>query len=387
MLIVADPEIYGVVEVFESLGELRLVPGRQWDKSAVADADVLLVRSTTRIDRELLEGSRVGFVGTATSGVDHVDQEYLASRRIAFASAAGSNAGAVADYVISAVLAWSEQRELSLEGLSAGVIGCGRIGSRVVHRLAALGLQCLEHDPPLSETDGSTRYRTLEEALRTDIVTLHTPLTCEGKHATRGLLNAQRLQLLKEDALLINTARGGIVDEKALTLWLQQHPQGGAVVDCWENEPFIDEHLLRQVSWGTAHIAGYTEDAKRAATETLLQALCAHLNVQARRVRSRTVGASAPPAIEIGSDVDDSRALRATVFSCYDVRVDARTLRALSGLPPAQLAKAFDDLRAGYRPRREFSAYRVRLDKNRTDLARMLSCLGFQVRDRNDADA
>ncbi|MGH8580093.1 MAG: 4-phosphoerythronate dehydrogenase [Gammaproteobacteria bacterium] len=387
MLIVADPEIYGIAQAFEALGELRLVPGRQWDKSAVIDADVLLVRSTTRIDRELLEGSRVGFVGTATSGVDHVDQAYLASRRIAFASAAGSNGGAVADYVISAVMAWTEQRELSLKGLSAGVIGCGRIGSRVVQRLRALGLECLEHDPPLSETDSSTRYRTLEEALQANIVTLHTPLTCEGRHATRGLLNAQRLQLLKQDALLINTARGGIVDEKALTLWLQQHPQGGAVVDCWENEPLIDEHLLSQASWGTAHIAGYTEDAKRVAAGMLFQALCAHLNMQARPVRSRSLDASVPPAIEIGSDVDDIQALRDAVFSCYDVRVDARALRALSGRPPAQLAKAFDDLRTTYRPRREFSVYRVRLDKNRSDLARVLSCLGFQVVDRDEAHA
>jgi len=387
MLIVADPEIAGVVEAFEALGDLRLVPGRQWDKSVVIDADVLLVRSTTRIDRELLEGSRVAFVGTATSGVDHVDQGYLTSRGIAFASAAGGNAAAVADYVISAVIAWSEQRELSLKGLSAGVIGCGRIGSRVVQRLAALGLECREHDPPLSETDGSARYRTLEEALQADIVTVHTPLTCEGRHATWGLLNAQRLQLLKQDALLINTARGGIVDEKALTLWLQQHPEGAAAVDCWGNEPFIDEHLLRQVSWGTAHIAGYTEDAKQAATEMLLQALCAHLNVQALPVRSRAVDARVPPAIEIGGDVDDSHALRAAVFRCYDVRVDSRALKALSGLPPARLAKAFDGLRAGYRGRRAFSAYRVGLGRNRADLARMLSGLGFQVADRDEAHA
>ncbi|MGH8624668.1 MAG: 4-phosphoerythronate dehydrogenase [Gammaproteobacteria bacterium] len=385
MLIVADPEIYGVAEAFGNLGALRLRAGRTWDKNAVADADVVLVRSTTRIDRDLIEGTRVGFVGSATSGVDHVDQAYLASRRIAFASAAGSNAGAVADYVISAVLAWSEQRGRSLKGLRAGVIGCGRIGSRVVHRLAALGLECLEHDPPLSEADGCMRYRTLEETLQADIVTLHAPLTREGRHATWALLNAQRLRLLSQDALLINTARGGIVDEKALTRWLQQHPEGGAVVDCWQDEPFIDEHLLRQVSLGTAHIAGYTEDAKRAATEMLFQAVCAHLNVQARSVRSRTVGASAPPAIEIGSDVDDSQALRAAVFRCYDVRADAHALRAFSGQPSAQRAKAFDDLRAEYRPRREFSAYRVRLDKNRTDLGRMLSGLDFQVLDRNEA--
>ncbi|MGH8615691.1 MAG: 4-phosphoerythronate dehydrogenase [Gammaproteobacteria bacterium] len=387
MLIVADPEIYGVAEAFGSLGELRLRAGRTWDKSALADADVVLVRSTTRIDPDLIEGTRVGFVGSATSGVDHVDQGYLTSRGIAFASAAGSNAAAVADYVISAVIAWSEQRELSLKGLSAGVIGCGRIGSRVVQRLVALGLECLEHDPPLSETEGSARYRALEEALQADIVTLHTPLTCEGRHATWGLLNAQRLQLLKQDALLINTARGGIVDEKALTLWLQQHPEGGAAVDCWGNEPFIDEHLLKQVSWGTAHIAGYTEDAKQAATEMLLKALCAHLNVQAPPVRWRAVDARVPPAIEIGSDVEDSHALRVAVFNCYDVRLDARALKALSGLSRVRLAKAFDGLRAGYRRRRAFSAYRIGLGRNRADLARMLSGLGFQVGDRDEAHA
>lgn len=285
------------------------------------------------------------------------------------------------------MIAWAEQRELSLKGLSAGVIGCGRIGSRVVHRLRALGVECLEHDPPLSEVDGSMRCRTLEEALRADLVTLHAPLTREGRHATWGLLTAQRLQLLKRESLFINTARGGIVDEKALTRWLRQHAEGGAAVDCWENEPFIDEHLLRQVRWGTAHIAGYSEDAKQAATEMLLHALCAHLKVQAPPVQLRAGDDHVPPAIEIGSDVDDTQAVRAAVFSCYDVRVDAQALRALSGLRPVQLAKAFDDLRAGYGPRREFSAYRVILDKNRADLARVLSSLGFQVRDRDQADA
>lgn len=379
MLIVADPEIYAVADAFGSFGEVRLVPGRTWDKDLVKDADILLVRSTTRVNRDLIAGSRVRFVGTATSGVDHIDQEYLHSRGIAFANAAGSNAAAVADYVISVVLAWAERRELCLKGLSAGVIGCGRIGSRVVRRLKALGVDCLEHDPPLSEAEGSRRYRTLEEALQADIVTLHVPLTRQGRHSTWRLLTTQRLGLLKQEALLINAARGGIVDEEALIRWLRDHPAGSAAIDCWENEPFINTDLLSQASWSTTHIAGYTEDAKQAATEMLLKALCVHLNGTALPVQSWVKDDRRPPTIEIGNDVDDGQALRAAVFNCYDVRMDARALNALAGLPAAKLALAFDKLRAGYWRRREFSAYRVGLDRSRPALASMLSGLGFQV--------
>lgn len=378
MLIVADPEISHVGEAFAEFGELRLLPGRQWDKSAVLDADVLLVRSVTPIDQALLEGSRVRFVGTATSGVDHVDLEYLASRGTAFASAPGCNAGAVADYVTSAVLAWSQERGVSLKGLSAGVIGCGRIGSRVIRRLGALGLECIENDPPLQEQSGASRYRALAETLKADIVSLHVPLTCGARHPTWRLLRAEQLERMKPDGLLINTARGGVVDEQALIRCLRRHPKRAAVIDCWEREPYIDPEVLGRVRWGTPHIAGYTQEAKRRATQMLYQALCVHLNVRAHD-GSWTSGNRRSPPIEIADDWDDEQALRGAVFSCYDVRADALALRALAKRAPAVRAQAFDALREEYRPRHEFSVSRVNLQKEKTALAAVLSALDFQV--------
>ena len=216
MRIIADPNIAYVREAFAALGELCVVPGRDWTPEIARDADLLLVRSVTRVDAALLAGSRVRFVGTATSGVDHIDLEYLSHKGIAFAAAPGSNATAVAEYVLSALLALVQERGVSLTGMTAGIIGCGQVGARVTDLLGALGIECIINDPPLQERTGDAKYRTLDDALSAHVVSLHVPLTASGSHPTVNLIGLDELTRMRNDAILINTARGGVVERAGI---------------------------------------------------------------------------------------------------------------------------------------------------------------------------
>jgi erythronate-4-phosphate dehydrogenase len=376
MRIVADQNITEVEAAFSRLGEVTRVPGRSLAREQLQAADMLLVRSVTRVNAELLEGTPVRFVATATSGVDHVDVDYLRARSIEFADAPGSNAESVAEYVISAVLLRLAAEERRVEDITVGIIGCGQVGSRVAQKCEALGMGCVLNDPPLREATGDPRYVDIEAALDADVVTLHVPLTDGGRYPTRHLLDATRLQRLRPDALLINTARGGVVDESALLLHLYARSGTQAVIDCWENEPGISRKLLARAVLATAHVAGYSYDGKLRATEMIYQAAC------------RFVGAAPAWKPDIdpvagGYMVDthvDQEALKRAVIACYDVRADDALLRFALTMGPKHLAPYFDGLRRDYRKRREFPALKVTCHRRRDKLAAMLAGLGFTVR-------
>ncbi|MGH8589707.1 MAG: 4-phosphoerythronate dehydrogenase [Gammaproteobacteria bacterium] len=377
MHIVADPNIAAVAEAFSDLGDVQLVPGREWTPSLVRHADVLLVRSVTRVDAGLLEDSRVRFVGTATSGVDHIDRDNLARRGIAFAAAPGSNAQAVAEYVSSAVLVLAEARGLLLAGTTAGVIGGGRVGSRVVRLLSALGIRCLVNDPPLADTTGDARYRPLDEVLAADIVTLHVPLASQGPYPTQGLIGREALSRMKSDVILINTARGGIVGESTLKQRLARHDHMATAIDCWEGEPHIDPELATRSTLSTPHIAGYSADAKLRATSMLHAAACEFFAIPGHWSPSSPMGRE----ITLVSQSPEE-AQREAVLLAYDIREDDRALRAcLSGVR-GTLGRSFDTLRANYRERREFSAHEIRTNRGSAALHTALADLGFNPRSK-----
>jgi erythronate-4-phosphate dehydrogenase len=374
MHIVADPNIAAVREAFSDLGDVQLVPGREWIPSLVRHADVLLVRSVTPVDAGLLDKSRVRFVGTATSGVDHIDCEYLARRDIAFAAAPGSNAEAVAEYVASAVLVLAEARGLCLTATTAGVIGGGRIGSRVVRLFSALGIRCLVNDPPLADQSGDPRYRPLDEALAADIVTLHVPLASHGPYPTRGLIGREALSRMKSDVILINTARGGIANESALKQRLARQNHMATVIDCWEGEPHIDPELASRSTLSTPHIAGYSADAKLRATSMLHAAACEFFAIPGCWSPSSPMGRE----ITLVSQSPEE-AQREAVLLAYDVREDDRALRACLSGSRGALGRSFDLLRANRRERREFSAHAVRVGASAALLHAVLADLGFRI--------
>jgi erythronate-4-phosphate dehydrogenase len=376
MKIVADENIPCVAEAFASLGEVTLRPGRAMTAADVRDADILLVRSVTRVGPELLDGSGVRFVGSATIGFDHVDRDYLQARDIGFATAPGSNATSAAEYVVSALLL-AGREESGLAGRRVGIVGCGNVGSRVRDRLTALGMHCMINDPPLKAQGGHDDYVELDAILDADVITFHVPLTRDGDWPTLHLADRGFLERLKPGTTLINTARGAVVDNTALEALLAGRRDLTVVLDVWEGEPAISEALLEKVAIGTAHIAGYSIDGKLRGTEMIYRAACAHVS---RLAGWRPVNALPARQVLVLDDVQDTvTALRQAVCFAYDIREDDARLRDMTTLPVDQRPHYFDRLRKEYPVRREFSETVIRLPGGNDELGRMLTALGFVV--------
>ena len=377
MKIVADENIPCVAEAFASLGEVTLRPGRVMNAADVCDADILLVRSVTRVGPELLEASRVQFVGSATIGFDHVDIDYLQARGIGFATAPGSNATSAAEYVVSALLVLAERKGLELAGRRAGIVGCGNVGSRVRDRLTALGMQVIINDPPLKSRGGHDDYVELDDVLDADVITFHVPFTRDGNWPTFHLADRGFLERLKPGTLLINTARGAVVDNAALDALLAVRPDLGVVLDVWEGEPAISQTLLAKVDIGTPHIAGYSLDGKLRGTEMIYRAACEYV---ARPADWQPVNVVPGRPVLVLEDADDSAAaLRQAVCFACDVRQDDARLREMMSLAETERAPYFDRLRKEYPVRREFSETVIRLPAGNEQLEHLLASLGFVV--------
>lgn len=366
MLIVADQNIPQVREAFGDFGEVRLVEGRKLAARDVRKAEVLLVRSVTPVNAALLEGSPVKFVGSATIGTDHLDLDYLRDKGIAYVHAPGSNAQAVAEYVLSAILALRSGSDC------VGIIGYGNTGSRLAKLLDALGISYLVNDPPLQAGGCDKRqWASLEEIRQADVISLHVPLTKTGPYPTYHLVDELFLHQLPSDRLLINTSRGSIVDNAALSKHLDNNRMQ-TVLDVWEGEPAIDSRLLEKVSFATPHIAGYSLEGKLNGTQQIHTAMCAFLKTESawRPLRQ------APPMHTLTSRLQGLAAIRDLVLQACDIRGDDAQLRRLMQQPLVERSAGFDRLRRDYPLRREFSAYRCRVD-NGDDLGRKLTGLGF----------
>jgi erythronate-4-phosphate dehydrogenase len=377
MKIVADENIPCVAEAFASLGEVTLRSGRAMTAADVRDADILLVRSVTRAGPELLEGSRVRFVGSATIGFDHIDLDYLRTHGIGFATAPGSNATSAAEYVVSALLVLAEREGFALQGKRAGIVGCGNVGSRVQDRLMALGMNCLVNDPPLRAQGGHDEYVGLDDILDADVITFHVPFTRDGDWPTWHLADRTFLERLKPGAILVNTARGAVVDNAALDTLLSARDDLVVVLDVWEGEPAIREALLQKVDIGTPHIAGYSLDGKLRGTEMIYRAACEYVD---RSADWRPVSALPGRQVLTLEDIDDTGvALTQAVCFAYDIREDDARLREMMTLPMDQRPQYFDRLRKEYPVRREFSETVIRLAGGNNELERTLAALGFVV--------
>jgi erythronate-4-phosphate dehydrogenase len=368
-----------VREAFGPLGEVQTLPGRDMDAAAVRDADLLLVRSITKVGKPLLEGSVVQFVGTATIGEDHIDRSYLAARRIGFASAPGSNANSVAEYVLAALLEVAEHLGLDLRQTSLGVVGVGNVGKRVRAKAEALGMQIVLNDPPLARTTGDPVYRPLGDALACDIVTLHVPLSFKGQDATFHLAGESFFERMKGGAVLVNSSRGPVVDEMALKQALSCGRLQACVLDVWENEPEVDVELLEQTFLGTPHIAGYSFDGKVNGTLQVYEAACHFLGIAPSWDPATTLPAPDHGEIAINDSPDPLAALREAVRMVYDVRRDDRALRRLSDMSARERPAYFDRLRRDYPRRREFHNTRVILPEDKKGWGPLFSGAGFQL--------
>ncbi len=377
----ADENMPFAAEAFGNLGEVQLAPGRGMSAELLEDTDCLAVRSITGVNEGLLSGTPVKFVGTATIGTDHVDQEYLKRAGVGFASAPGCNAISVAEYVMAALLELAGRKGFALSGKVLGIIGVGNVGSRVAARARALGLEVVLNDPPLAGRTGDKKYRPLHELLeRADMVTVHVPLEEAGPHPTFQLINEALLSRLKPGAILLNTSRGAVAGGAAVEAAIDSGALGAVVLDVWEGEPTVRASLLEKVDIGTPHIAGYSFDGKARGTRMIYEAACRHFGVEPLWTPEGLLPAPANAVIELSGNIADAQSLLAkTVLESYDITADDKDMRAMLNLPEDARAKYFDALRKGYPVRREFASRTVRLGPGLGSLAARLEGLDFTV--------
>jgi erythronate-4-phosphate dehydrogenase len=353
--ILADGNMAGVEPLFSALGEVRLKEGRSIDAADLQDIDILLVRSVTRVNQTLLggdgENGALRFVGSATSGVDHIDRGLLGARGIDFAHAPGSNANSVLEYVFSVISQCPGTGEQLFNGACLGIIGYGHIGKALAARCTALGIAWRAYDPWLDSQEHG--LSPLEQVLECAVVCLHAELTDREPWPSRHLLGDAELATLSPETLLINAGRGELVDNAALLHYLEGSAAAQVVLDVWEGEPELRPGLLQRCLFGSAHIAGYSYDGKLLATRMLYDAACAALGIEvsASALEHGAVGEPEDLSLQVPAGLSDAQLLRWLQQQSYDVREDDALLRASPG--------DFDGLRKRYRRRRELAAFRV----------------------------
>ncbi|MGR8920236.1 MAG: 4-phosphoerythronate dehydrogenase [Gammaproteobacteria bacterium] len=371
MELLVDNQIVGAPAAFEPFGEVRLFAGRELKRAALGAAEVLLVRSVTRVDRALLGGSRVRFVATATAGTDHVDLDYLTERGIGFAAAPGCNARAVAEHVACCLYAHAARSGRRLQELEVGIVGYGNVGRALAGLLRDIDVRFVVNDPPLGEHIEGVETRTLDALLDCDVVTLHVPLTAVTDHPTVDLVDRRRVAALKPGALLINAARGGVVDEAALAERLAGGPPLTIALDCWADEPRVHPASLAAAWLATPHIAGHSIEARHNATRQLLDAL-------ARFLGTGPVTAPAPPP-STRCPAGPGDGIAEILGRVHALVRHTERMRELVSLDDAARGARFDEIRRQHGLRREFARTAVACAGLAPDTVVGLERLGFDL--------
>ena len=370
MRIVVDRNIRASEATFGAHGSLQFLDGRAIRNEHLRDADALLIRTATRVDAELLQGTPVRFVGTTSIGTDHLDLEYLDRQGIAWANAPGCNADSAAQYTLAMAWLACERLGRSLPTLSAGIIGHGNVGSRVATLFRALGMAVVANDPPLADA-GAGGLVSLEEALAQDIVCLHVPLTRDGPYPTHRFLGAGQLAQMRSGALLLNTARGDVIDGPAVLAELAAG-RLHAAFDVWPGEPLIDAGMLRTTTVATPHVAGYSDDGKRRGTLMVYTAFCSRAGLDP--VALPPLPSPAPFSLEL--EAGENALGKALDAACF-VRRHDNAMRELAGVSVEARAVGFDRLRRDYPPRRDFQAWRIRCPDRESE--RLCRAVGFSA--------
>lgn len=354
--ILVDENIIGADTVLAPLGEVVRFHGRSLSSADLAGATALLVRSVTRVNAQLLAGSAVRFVGSTTIGTDHLDIDYLESAGIQWCNAPGSNANSVVDYCLSAICRVPGALEGLLAGERVGIIGYGNVGSRLHRRLAALGVDCVAYDPLLN-AEQCPIQGSLREVLSCPVVSVHTPLTRQGRFPTWHMLDLPALSGMPENAMLLNAGRGEVVATEVLLALCEKRPDIRLVLDVWENEPTIDKALLDSAYLATPHIAGYSQDGKWQGLLQVGRALADFLEQPLPEPEPDRI-LSAPAEVDVSGCESVVDTVRAVTLGSYDIGKDSKALKAARG--NENLGIAFDALRREYPARREIASARVR---------------------------
>ncbi|PCJ48252.1 MAG: erythronate-4-phosphate dehydrogenase [Gammaproteobacteria bacterium] len=385
MKILADENIPHIKELFSELAEIVTCDGRKISPDKLADVDVLLVRSVTRVNQQLLENSAVKFVGTATIGLDHLDLNWLKKNNIAYANAKQCNSIAVAEYVLSGLFVFADTFNIDLRKSKIGIIGGGSVGSALAERLEVMGIPHCISDPLLQKS-GDKRDLVCEQALADcEFITAHVPLTTkhESDWPTEGMINGDFFKSMKSMRYFINTARGNIIEPSALKTWLSSSKENQCIIDVWRDEPNIDCELLEKCFLATPHIAGHTREGKTRGTLMLFHAFCKQFELEDNLLDEDYLKKDLPKdLIKLKQEQTFLQALSSAIWQVYDIRDDDKALRA--GLSK-DITKHFDRLRKGYKIRREFSAHCLCPLSTPDGSRRTLRELGFRSADPQES--
>ncbi len=371
MIIAIDKVLPYGSEAFSALGELRPFSASSLNPKDIRHADALVVRTVTEVNESLLKESSIRFVVAASAGIDHVDQEYLRSQGIGFSYAAGCNAVAVSEYIVTALLAIAFRRNWDLSKKSIAIIGVGHVGSRVASKAQALGMDVLLCDPPLRDLTGDNRYQDFKDVLGADILTFHVPLVSEGPYPTWRMVDQDALKRISPNQYLINSSRGAVIDNQALKTALSQGGIEGAILDVWEGEPQLDLSLLNLVDIGTPHIAGISINGKIRAIEMAHEALCGFFKIksgwsaEAYYPETRTIHPSGQSA--------EPNAILSTLLQAFDIMKCDASLRQIRS------AADFSRLRNEYPLRPEFRHFKISSSEMCGRFADIYKDLGFEV--------
>lgn len=345
MKIIVDNKIPYIKEAVEKIAdEVIYVPGKDFTSELVKDADALIIRTRTHCNRELLEGSKVKFIATATIGFDHIDTEYCRQAGIEWANAPGCNSASVAQYIQSSLVLLRQTLGIPFKEMTIGIIGVGNVGSKVAKVCRKFGMRVLLNDLPREEKEGNAGFVPLETIAREcNIITFHVPLYKEGKYKTYHLADETFFRSLKRTPIIMNTSRGEVIETQALRGAINSRLITDAVIDVWEHEPEIDLQLLEKVFIGTPHIAGYSADGKANATRMALDALCKHFDIKAN------YEITPPPPI---NTLIKASTYEEALLEIYNPIRDSDALKSHPEL--------FEQLRGDYPLRREESAYQIK---------------------------
>jgi len=371
--IVADNKIPFLKGALERVAKVEYLPGGEISRSHLLDADALITRTRTKCTRDLLEGTSIRFIATATIGYDHIDTDYCKEKGIGWTNAPGCNSSSVEQYIVSTLLWLAIHRSLNLSTLSLGVIGVGNVGQKVAAAARALGMRVFLNDPPRERAEGPAEFVSLEELKEhADIITLHVPLNKGGMDNTEHLVNREFLTHLKNGAILINSSRGAVVDEEALLNGIRSGKLSDVILDVFENEPAINSDLLEALTLATPHIAGYSLDGKANGTAMSVRAISHFFSLGLDDWFPASIPVPELPEILADASESDLSELLWDIYAqTYDVSSDDQRLR--------NAPDSFELLRGEYPFRREPVAYAVRLFQGYSEIREILENLRFDV--------
>jgi len=374
MRIVADDKIPFLKGALEPYAEVVYIPGKQIKMEMLKDSDALLIRTRTICNENLLEGTSIRFIGTATIGFDHIDTHYCSKNKIIWTNAPGCNSSSVQQYIAAALFRISSEHHFSLKDKTLGIIGVGNVGSKVEKFARSVGMNVLLNDPPRARIEGKKNFHSLNTVLSgSDILTVHVPLNIVGEDQTWHLFNEESFKKIKRGAWFLNSSRGEVTDTYSLKNALYSGMLSGAVIDVWENEPNIDPELLQQAFIATPHIAGYSTDGKANGTSMVVNSLTKYFNLPSENWYPSDVPPPASPYISIDcNNKSDEEIIREAVIHTYNIDKDNSRLR----LSPQD----FERLRGDYPVRREFTSYTINLKDGTEKVLQTMKSIGFRMK-------